>query len=74
MRTLPHVSTGSSLGGTLVQLLWVTWGSGLPAHAVNLCPLVLLEPHPGCNISMLLWTDAKPVLLYDLTVQKEPNS
>lgn len=68
------MAIGSSLGGALVQLLWVTWESGLPALAFYLCPLVLFGSYPGCAISMLLWTDASSVWFYDVMIQKEPNS
>lgn len=40
--------------------------SGLPAHAPCSCLLVLLGLNPRHSISILLWTAAGPVPLYDL--------
>ena len=45
-------------GGVLVQAYWVIWGSGVLAHAVYSCLLVLLEFDSQHIISVLWWTAA----------------
>lgn len=41
-------------------------GTGLPAYTASLCPLMLLGLDPRCTISLLRWTAAGLIWLWDL--------